>query len=95
MENHEMLLNSGFSCALPSFMEPYLEKATYRRNTTHTFCFFWMDVLVKTVSHTKKVDRQFFDAHVFALENRGPSRDGSRKGKSGFETREGHVRRRR
>ena len=47
MENHEMLLNSGFSCALPSLMEPYLEKATYRRNTTQTFCFFWMDFLVK------------------------------------------------
>ena len=53
MENHEMLLNSGFSCALPSLMEPYLEKATYRRNTTQTFCFFWMDFLSR-----KKVDRQ-------------------------------------
>jgi hypothetical protein len=28
MANHEMLLNSGFSSALPSLILPYLEKAT-------------------------------------------------------------------
>jgi hypothetical protein len=38
MENHETLLNSGFSSALPSLILPYLEKATYRRKTTHAFC---------------------------------------------------------
>jgi hypothetical protein len=38
MENHEMLLNSGFSSALPSLILPYLEKATYRRKTIHAFC---------------------------------------------------------
>ena len=38
MENHEMLLNSGFSSALPSLILPYLEKATYRRKIIHAFC---------------------------------------------------------
>jgi len=38
MENHETLLNSGFSSALPSLILPYLEKATYRRKTIHAFC---------------------------------------------------------
>ena len=40
MENQLMLLNSGFSCALPSLMLPYFETATYSRNTAQAFCFW-------------------------------------------------------